>query len=244
MPQTAAADSPPRILVLDDDPDILQTIASALRDDGYEVSTASDGDSGRTAVEAQGFDLIILDLMLPDADGLLLCSDFTRMGNPVLACSATKRHRDGTLALRLGADGFVSKPFDLNEFLARVARIVASRPRQLPSADEGPRPGAGNLRVDQKHGTIRVGANELQITPTEFRLFFALAKASGRVLTRVELAAATWGYQDPSEGRTIDVHLGRLRSKLKAASADVAIAAVRGEGYALVSHESPLQQAA
>ena len=242
MPGTARHVLHPQILVVDDDPHILELIAAALREDRYDVRAARSGAGARTEVGEHSFDLIVLDLMLPDADGLLLCNEFARLGIPVLVCSGSTRHRDGMLALRLGADGFISKPFDLEELSARVARILASRKAREAALAEDPRQvSAGNLRMDRKLHGVRVAEAEVEITPTEFRLLFALAKASGRVLTRSELAAAAWGYDDAADGRTIDVHVSRLKGKLKSASADLIILASRGEGYRLLSQ---LDQAA
>jgi len=242
MPGTASHALRPQILLVDDDPHVLQLISDALRQDGYDVQAAKNGDGARVEVEEHEFDFIILDLMLPDVDGLLLCNEFTRFGIPVLVCSGTARHRDGVLALRLGADGFISKPFDLEELSARVARILASRKAGETALAEDPKQvSAGNLRMERKLHGVRVGEAELEVTPTEFRLLFALAKASGQVLTKSELAAAAWGYGDASDSHTIDVHVARLRNKLHLASANVNIVAVRGEGYKLLSQ---LDQAA
>ncbi len=230
-----------RILVVDDDDRALDAMAAILEDDGYEVETAEDASAARGKVERMAFDLIVQDLMLPDDDGLLLCSEFSRLGLPVLVCSATARRADGTLALWLGAEGFIAKPFDAEEFSARVARILASQLAR-GSAQAEPRPQTvGNLRMEQARRRVQVGEREIEITPTEFRLLFALAKASGQVVSRSDLAAAAWGHEEPSDGRSIDAHLSRLRSKLTEASADVHISSVRGEGYRLLSR---LDQAA
>jgi DNA-binding response OmpR family regulator len=156
------------------------------------------------------------------------------LGLPVLVCSASARQRDGTLALRLGADGFIAKPVDLEELSARVARILAPTEGRNVAAPHPSQTSVGNLRMDRKSEGARVHEAQLEMTPTEFRLLFTLAKASGGVLTRAELSAGAWGYEDAADGRTIDVHIGRLRRKLRSASADVGIVAVRGEGYQLV----------
>ena len=135
MPRMASPIPHPRILVVDDDPYTLQFLEEALRGDGYDVRSARSGDSATREVESRPFELIVLDLMLPDADGLLLCDEFSRLGIPVLVGSGTTRHRDGILALRLGADDFIAKPFDLDELRARVARILASH---YPAGDAFP----------------------------------------------------------------------------------------------------------
>ena len=234
-----------RILVVDDDQDIREAVREVLEEDGYEVRTADGGVHARAKLEETRFDLIILDLMLPDTDGLLLCAEFSRLGTPVLVCIPSDRHRAGTLALWLGADSVVSKPLDLEEFRARVARLLVSTQRTKAASrnEESHRLAVSNLRIDRKHG-VRVGEADLEFSPTEFRLLFALGKAADRVVSRSQLAETVWGYQDPLDGRAIDVHVSRLRSKLNSASANISIDAVRGEGYKLRSHPRDLPQVA
>jgi DNA-binding response OmpR family regulator len=145
--------APRRVLIVDDDPNVVGTLAEILTGSGYEVFTAGDGAIARAKIQELRPELVILDVMLPAADGLVLCAELKRRGTAVIVCSGTSRRRDGILALRLGADDFISKPFDLDDFEMRVAAVLNAarrprlqlgrdQPRALPGRRPGDRPGA------------------------------------------------------------------------------------------------------
>jgi DNA-binding response OmpR family regulator len=225
------------ILVVEDDAAIASTVAELLEQDGYRAHVAENGKAARAMLEEVRPDLIILDLVLPDVDGLVLCTDIkSQMDVPIIICSATTRKRDAILGLRLGADDFVSKPFDTYDLEARVEAVLrrAAARHETEPTNEPDHYRVGDLVVDRFRRRVTLGNEELQLTPTEYRLLSALASQPDEVLTRDELAQLVWGYRDASSGRAIDVHIRRLRVKLDSASVPPPpIISVRGFGYKL-----------
>jgi two-component system response regulator MprA len=262
MPQKNTTPTAPTatILVVEDDPALAQTLRDILEAEGYAVHHAAGGAGARAALEGAPPDLILLDLMLPDVDGLVLCADLkSRSGAPIIVCSATARKRDSVLSLKLGADDFVAKPFDVDELLSRIeatlrrsraaaASDAASRAPTLissaPSAAGRAMPVTGSTTVDGltlEHARRRVTfhAQEVALTPTEYRLLAAFMSRPGEVLSRRDLAQLVWGYEDASVGRSIDVHVHRMRTKLHEAQERQGVAgpnviSVRGFGYKLM----------
>jgi len=225
------------ILIVEDDAAIAQMVVELLEADGYRVWSADSGRAAKAKVEEIRPDLVILDLVLPDVDGLVLCTDLKAQYDlPIIICSATTRKRDAILGLRLGADDFVAKPFDAYDLEARVEAVLrraAQRRESLPS-QEPDHYRIGDLVVDRYRRRVTLGGEELQLTPTEYRLLSALASRPDDVLTRDELAQLVWGYQDASNGRAIDVHIRRLRVKLDSGVVPPPlIISVRGFGYKL-----------
>jgi DNA-binding response OmpR family regulator len=214
-------------------------LTDVLESSGYTVNVAGTGASARSQVEQHKPDLIILDLVLPDEDGLVLCSVLKNMaGTPILICSGTQRRRDAFLSLKLGADDFIAKPFDLYDLLARVEvllRRAAQHQAIEPTAQRGPiRIGA--LQIDHALHQVTLGNSVLQLTPTEYRLLTVLAARPDQVVPRDSLAKLVWGDPDTGTSRTIDVHIGRLRVKLAQAGRSAPqIISVRGFGYKIVS---------
>jgi DNA-binding response OmpR family regulator len=196
-------------------------------------------------------DLIIMDLARPDADWLLLCADLRgRYDASIIICSAESQARDRALALKLGVDDFITRPYDEVEFEARV-QAVLRRVQRKETLQMGPMPGEelriGGLAIDHTRRRVRLDGTPLQLTPTEYRLLRTLASRPDDVFTREELARRVWGYLDASNSRTIDVHIRRLRAKLAAAGAGPtapSIASVRGFGYKLVPPEREVGAAA
>jgi DNA-binding response OmpR family regulator len=193
--------------------------------------------------------------MLPDVDGLVLCTMLKAQAPvPIIVCSATSRRRDAILSLKLGADDFVAKPFNVDVLLARIEAILrrtllGGRPAAPPAAPP-PRTReevrVGSLVIDTTRRRVVVGTASVALTPTEYRLLAALAAHPDVILSRDELARQVWGYADVGHGRAIDVHVRRLRVKLAHAGARTpgpSIVSVRGFGYKLVP-ESPATSAA
>src|SRR5207245_2828824 len=183
-------------------------------------------------------DLIMLDLMLPDTDGLVLTTALKTLTNaPIIICSARHQQVDRVLGLKLGADDFIAKPFDLDELEARIQAVLrrASRVRETPTASPD-QIRVDELLISQSRGTVTLAGQAVHLTPTEYRLLVALANRPDEVLTREALGQLVWGYQDLGTGHLIDVHIGRLRLKLRRASrlAPV-IVTVRGKGYTIGS---------
>jgi two-component system, OmpR family, response regulator MtrA len=177
--------------------------------------------------------------VLPDEDGLALCSMLkVTTGVPILICSGTQRRRDPYLALKLGADDFIAKPFDVYDLAARVEALLRrSHPATPSESNEARAPiRIGALRIDHASHQVTVGTVPLQLTPTEFRLLTVLASRPGQVVPRELLARQVWGDPDTGTSRTIDVHVGRLRMKLTQADGGAPrIVSVRGFGYKLVT---------
>ncbi len=227
------------ILLVEDDPAIAFMLTDLLESTGYQVRAAATGAAARALVEQVAPDLIVLDLVLPDEDGLVLCSVLKTMANaPILICSGTHRRRDAFLSLKLGADDFIAKPFDVYDLLARVEvllRRAAQRPSGESSAARGPIR-IGELHIDHSLHQVSLGGNLLQLTPTEYRLLTVLAARPDQVVPREALAKLVWGDPDTGTSRTIDVHIGRLRVKLgQGGRMAPQIISVRGFGYKIVS---------
>jgi len=230
------------ILVVEDDAPIARALIEALDMAGYRVCHAIDGADARSKLERARPDMILLDLILPDIDGLVLCYTLKSAAKvPIVICSATNRKRDPILALKLGADDFVHKPFELDDLLARVEAVLRRAPPSAATVrpPQPPELRVGDLLVEPARHRVQLGDELLSLTPTQFRLITAMASRPDQVLSRDELAHEVWGYSDVNHGRTIDVHVRRLRVKLQRASMPApAIVSVRGSGYKLSAHES------
>jgi two-component system, OmpR family, alkaline phosphatase synthesis response regulator PhoP len=228
------------VLVVEDDAAIAFMLTDVLEASGYHVREASTGAAARAIVEQLRPDLIILDLILPDEDGLVLCSVLKTSANvPILICSGTQRRRDAFLSLKLGADDFIAKPFDVYDLLARVEVLLRRASQQPTSESNGLGRGPlriGELLIDHSLHHVSLAGNGLQLTPTEYRLLTVLAARPDQVVPRDALAKLVWGDPDTGTSRTIDVHIGRLRVKLSQAGRMAPqIVSVRGFGYKIVN---------
>jgi two-component system response regulator MtrA len=231
-------------MLVEDDHAVAQTLTDALESSGYRVWLAETGADARTLLEQTRPDLIILDLMLPDVDGLVLCSGLKAIADvPIVICSATPQKRDAILGLKLGADDFIAKPFDIYELEARVEAVLRRTSQTRVSNEATPSPPdhirVGELIIDRSRRRVTLGGEPIQLTPTEYRLVSALASRPDEILSRDDLATLVWGYQDASSGRTIDVHIRRLRVKLSQGPVPApAIVAVRGFGYKMAVEDT------
>jgi two-component system response regulator MtrA len=251
------------ILLVDDDAGVSNLVADILEGEGYAVETVSTGAEAEAAVEGLQPDLVILDIMLPDADGLMLCSRLlAQWPAPIIMLSGSRRESDRILSLRLGADDFIAKPFDTFELVARVQAVLRRAPRDVgvpPTSPLAPAasswsgrippaqspstraPGQfeapvtiGTLTIDPRRRTVTVAGRPVHLTPTENRLLTALAGEPERVFSRDELAGVLWGYDSLGESRAVDVHIRRLRAKLEPFGDEAPpILTVRGFGYKL-----------
>ena len=223
----------PTILLVEDDPTLLSTLAYNLTRDGYKVLTADDGEAALVHVEQRGdtIDLIILDVMLPGLNGFQVLRAVRRSHSiPVLMLSARGEEQDKVDGLELGADDYVVKPFALRELLARV-RAVARR-RNVPSARPPSVLYRGDLMIELDRRRALVDGEEMQLRPKEFGLLVTLAMEPGRVFDRQRLLDLVWGEEVIVDERTVDVHISWLRGKLLAAGIpDGAIRTVYGAGY-------------
>ena len=226
------------ILLVEDDPDISRSLTKALQASGYHVTAVDTGTEARSIIEHVRPDLILLDLMLPDTDGLVLTTALkTLTSAPIIICSARQEQVDRVLGLKLGADDFVAKPFDLDELEARIEAVLrrASRVRDVATTPPD-QIRVGELTISQSRGTVTLSGQTVHLTPTEYRLLVALASRPDEVLTRDALGQMVWGYEDLGTGHLIDVHIGRLRLKLRRVSRSApVIVTVRGKGYTIAS---------
>jgi DNA-binding response OmpR family regulator len=237
------------ILVVEDDPVIARILLDALEMGGYRVWHAADGQEARAHLERLRPDLILLDLMLPDIDGLVLCSMLKATAEvPIIIVSASTRRGDPVLSLKLGADDFVRKPFELDDLMARIEAVLRRSPPKSAETSVPPARRAelrvGDLVVEPARRRSTLGGDSLTLTPTEFRLLTTLMTHAGSVLTRDTLAQEVWGYADASNGRTIDVHVRRLRVKLsQCRGPGPSIVSVRGMGYRITADDSAISAA-
>ena len=216
-----------RILVIDDEPSIVNLVTAYLRPEGYEVYTAADGEAGLKAARAFKPDLIVLDVMLPGMDGIELLTRLRRESDVyVIMLTARTEETDKVVGLTVGADDYVTKPFSPRELTARVK--AALRRIRSGLGGEGGVLNFRHVRIDIGGRRITVDENPVELTAIEFDLLRALAENRGRVLTREQLLEKVWGGEYYGDMRVVDVHLGHVRRKL---GDPELIATVRGVGY-------------
>jgi DNA-binding response OmpR family regulator len=219
----------PKILIVDDEPDVVQLIEYNLKGAGYDVITAADGAEALEQARSSSPNLIILDLMLPEVDGLDVCKvlrrDRSTAGIPIVMLTAKASETDRVLGLELGADDYVTKPFSPRELVLRVKRLL----RAESVTDEDETIQVGDLALDIPRHEARVKAKLIDLTATEFRLLTVLVKRRGRVQTREQLLRDVWEYDTLIDTRTVDTHMRRLREKLGVAARY--LDTVRGVGY-------------
>ena len=225
------------VLVIEDDPTLLSTLAYNLRREGYRVLRAADGESGLALArrEVDSLDLVLLDLMLPGMSGFAVLRALRLISDvPVLILSARGEEQDKIDGLELGADDYVQKPFALRELLARVRAAV--RRRAIPSVRPPSVLYRGSIEVEPDRRVARANNRDLQLRPKEFGLLATFALEPGRVFSRQELLDRIWGEEIVVDERTVDVHVSWLRGKLVDAgvSGDV-IKTIYGAGYRFVS---------
>ncbi len=207
---------PSRILLVDDDRQFCQSVRASLEDNGYLVAVAHDRAQAEHCLRHRSFSLILLDLMLPDADGLDLLGELRQKSMiPLLVTSARHDQGDRMAALELGADGYLPKPFDLRELLARIAACL--RRAGAPWSEQ---PGfqtmqAAGLRMDLDSHRAWLNDQPLDLTPKEFDLLRTLMSRAGQVWRSEELLWRVWGYDETIQTRTLNVHIGRLRAKIE-----------------------------
>ena len=224
----------PKILIVDDEPDVVQLIEYNLKSAGYDVITATDGQDALQQARASSPDLIILDLMLPEVDGLDVCKILRRdagtAGIPIVMLTAKASETDRVLGLELGADDYVTKPFSPRELVLRVKRLLRSESTKQDNAE---RIEIGELMLDIPRHQALVKGKRIDLTATEFRLLTVLVKRRGRVQTRDQLLRDVWEYDSLIDTRTVDTHMRRLREKLGGAAKH--LDTVRGVGYRFVA---------
>jgi two-component system OmpR family response regulator len=199
-----------RILVVEDEPDLLSGIVRALRKQGYSVDTAADGDEGLFKAQSVGYDVVLLDVMLPLKDGWTVLRQLRQTRRtPVLMLTARDRPEDRVRGLDTGADDYLIKPFDLAELLARIRALIRRGAGQPSPAIE-----IGNIRIDQASRRVTRGGGPVALTAREYVIFEYLALHRGRLVTRSDLYEHVFDETDDSLSNLIDVHVSNLRKKL------------------------------
>lgn len=221
-----------RILVVDDEADVLQLVGSNLARAGFHVLTAGDGSAAIATARREIPALIVLDIMLPGMSGLdvtrLLKREPATAPISILLLSARNEEVDRVLGFELGADDFLAKPFNPRELVLRVKAILN---RKSGTVDDGRVFRAGPLLIDQDRHAVTIRGQPVELTAIEFKLLLSLARTSGRVLGREELLGLVWGHDSTIDTRTVDTHIRRLRDKLGPAGEQIQTA--RGFGYRL-----------
>ena len=224
------------VLVVEDEASIASFVALYLKNAGYDVATVGNGTDALASVEREQPSLIVLDLMLPDIDGIEVCRRVRRGSDiPILMLTARDEDVDKIIGLEVGADDYMTKPFNPRELVARVKSILR---RAAPAREE--RESAqlrhGDLLIDAGRREVHVGEEEIQLAPKEFDLLWELLDHRGLVLTRDQLLERVWGYTFAGDTRTVDVHVRQIRRKLGDASP---IVTVWGVGYKVASERTP-----
>ena len=227
---------PPKILLVEDEPALCETIAYNLRREGYEVLSATDGERGLHAAQTQAPDLVVLDLMLPKMNGLEVCRQLRRTSNvPILMLTARDSEVDKVVGLEMGADDYVTKPFSMRELLARVKAMLrrhTNQPTTQSSNDQTTQ--LGEFTLDESRHEIRKRSQPLTLTPLEYNLLRFLLHHRGMTLSRETLLEKVWGYDYAGDTRTVDVHVRSLREKIEDnPAAPRCLLTVRGIGYRL-----------
>lgn len=239
---------PRKILVIEDSPDIADLLALHLGDEGYQVELAQDGRVGLRKALEQSYDLVILDLMLPEVDGLEICRQLRAAPSytPILMLTARSTEIDRVVGLELGADDYLTKPFSIRELVARVKalfRRVEAFTSQTPSS-----PSAvirmGDLVIDAERRKVQIGDRPVELTAKEFDLLLHFARHPGRVYSRAQLLDLVWGYGHDGYEHTVNSHINRLRAKIERNPARPRyLLTVWGVGYKFFEAEEPQRPA-
>jgi len=227
-----------KILVVDDEQSIVTLLEYNLKQAGYNVITALDGEEGLRLTLSEQPDLIVLDLMLPIMDGIEVCKELRQRKKmtPILMLTAKDDEFDKVLGLELGADDYMTKPFSPREVVARVKAILRRTNYQpeIENPDTSQKVVIGDLKLQPEYFEAYFKEEKLELTPKEFELLVYLANNKGRVLTRDQLLSAVWNYDFAGDTRIVDVHISHLREKIETdTKKPIYIKTIRGLGYKL-----------
>jgi two-component system alkaline phosphatase synthesis response regulator PhoP len=221
-----------RILLVEDEPSLVITLSDRLKSEGYEVETAGDGPLALALATSAAFDLIVLDVMLPGISGFDVCRDLRQRGIlvPILMLTARAQVVDRVVGLKLGADDYLSKPFEMMELLARIEALL--RRARTPVSDALGSYAFGDVMVDFRRAEVTRDGRPLPLSALEFKLLRYLIENRGKVISRDELLDRVWGYDATAQTRTVDVHVASLRQKVEPLpSRPQFILTVHGLGY-------------
>jgi two-component system alkaline phosphatase synthesis response regulator PhoP len=202
-----------RILLIEDEPGLVLTLTDRLTGEGYAVDRAADGESGLERAAGEPFDLVLLDLMLPRMSGFDVCRELRRRGveTPVIMLTARGQVLDKVVGLKLGADDYITKPFEMAELLARIEAKL----RRVPAPHPAGKYAFGDIRVDFRKAEAMKDGAALELSAREFQLLRYFVEHRGATLTREELLNEVWGYHSMPSTRTVDVHVAWLRQKIE-----------------------------
>jgi two-component system, OmpR family, alkaline phosphatase synthesis response regulator PhoP len=226
---------PKRILLVEDEPGLRLTLSGRLASEGHLVEQATDGETGLARASSESFDLVVLDVMLPDRSGFEVCRDLRQRGvqTPILMLTARGQVEDRVLGLRLGADDYLVKPFAMSELLARVEARLRREKSSPPPDGESYR--FGEVEVDFRKAEVVKAGQQVALSAKEFQLLRYLIRQRGATLSRDELLNEVWGYDAMPTTRTVDVHVAWLRRKLEPAPRKPQyILTVHGLGYKFI----------
>lgn len=225
-----------RLLLVDDEIKILDMIENYLKREGFETIRASNGNEALELFRSQSFDLVVLDLMLPELDGLEVCKEIRRFSEvPIVMLTAKNDEIDKLLGLELGADDYISKPFSLRELTARIKAVLRRSKNHSPAVTTIT---VKNLRLEPSRFELYVDNTLLTLTPTEFKLINALLEYPGQVFSRLQLLERVYGEIYEGYERSIDTHISNLRRKLEKAGSQILIKSVYGIGYKVETEDS------
>lgn len=222
-----------KILVADDEQDIQELLSYNLSREGFEVTTAADGEDALKKIRTEGFNLVLLDLMMPGIQGMELCrilkGDPKTRDLPIIILTAKTEEVDRILGLEMGADDYITKPFSTRELIARIRAVLRRSIRVLP---EGKVISLGELTINSETYSVSKSNQLLNLSPTEFRLLMYLVQRRGRIFNREHLLSAVWRDEGYVEARTVDVHISRIRTQIEDDPANpVYLKTRRGYGY-------------
>ncbi len=218
-----------KVLVVDDDVNICELIRLYLEKDGYEVLTVYNGKKGIETFIESAPNLVVLDVMLPGADGWQVCREIRKISNiPIIMLTAKGETFDKVLGLELGADDYIVKPFDPKELVARVKAVLRRYEHKEFDTQEVVYP---NLVVNRTNYTVKLNGKEIDLPPKELELLFFLCSNSNKVFTREQLLEHVWGFDFYGDSRTVDVHVKRLREKIDIPNQNWQLKTVWGVGY-------------
>jgi two-component system alkaline phosphatase synthesis response regulator PhoP len=226
-----------RILVIEDEPQMLLGLRDNLELEGYEVQTASDGDEGLARAASFSPDLVILDVMLPKKNGFDVCRELRARAitTPIVMLTARSAETDKVLGLELGADDYVTKPFSITELLARVRAVLRRTTTQKAAPPTSEMVRIGDIEIDFKLHQARRGKTRIDFTAREFDLLRYFVQHTGQVVTREQILNEVWGYEEFPTTRTIDNFVAKLRQKIeRAPHAPEHILTIHGSGYKFV----------
>ena len=219
-----------RILTVEDDERIRTAVRMALEEEGWDVEETASGEEALDAFSRRPADVVLIDIMLPGIDGFEVCRNIRRLGDvPIVMVTARSDSHDVVAGLEAGADDYLRKPFDPKELSARIRALL----RRTRSDEVQPkRIHVGDLEVLPEEGVVRQAGHEVHLTRTEFRLLLELAAANGKVLSREDLLEKVWGYDYFGDGRLVDGHVRRLRTKIEPDPGNPRyVTTIRGMGY-------------